>query len=80
MELHLKNYLEVEGAEGNIVRDKILLCRRVNPKTVNLTGEQSFYAGYKRVSRWNLPRNISIRQARAIRGNRGNIEKKELAF
>ena len=49
-----------------MVKDKILLHRRVNRKRVTLLDGRTFYARYKRVSRRNLPANVTIKRARAI--------------
>ena len=46
-----------------MLRDKIL-CRRVNPKEVNLADRRTFYATYERVSRKNLPANVTIKEQR----------------
>ena len=48
------------------MREKILLRRRVAPKWVTLPNRQSFVARYKRVSRKNLPRNITVKKVRKI--------------
>ena len=44
------------------MREKILLRRRVAPKRVMLPNGQSFVARYERVSRKNLPRNITVKK------------------
>ena len=48
------------------MREKILLRRRVTPQRVQLPNEQSFLAKYERVSRRNLPRNVTITQIKRI--------------
>ena len=48
------------------MREKILLRRRVTPQRVQLPNEQSFLAKYERVSRRNLPRNVTITQTKRI--------------
>ena len=53
-----------------MVRDKILLRSRVNPKRVTLPHDKTFYAIYEGVSRRNLPANVTIKRARAIRPRR----------
>ena len=47
-------------------RDKILLKRKVTPQRVKLPDGHSFLAKYERVSRKNLPSNVTIRRNRAI--------------
>ena len=54
------------GDEGEMVRDKILLCWRVTPQCVTLPNGQSFVARCERASRKNLPRNVNIKKARQI--------------
>ena len=49
------------------MRQTILLRRRTTPQRVHLPNGQSFLAMYKRVSRQNLPRNITIKQTTQIR-------------
>ena len=53
-----------------MVRDKILLRSPVNPKRVTLRDGKTFYAIYEWVSRRNLPANVTIKRARAIRPRR----------
>ena len=53
----------------------IILGRRAVPLRVNLPNGTSFVARYKRISRKNLPKNISMSRTRTI-GPR-NKEKKE---
>ena len=45
---------------------KTILRRRVTPQRVRLPNGQSFVARYGRVSRQNLPRNVTVRQTRQI--------------
>ena len=52
--------------EGDMRRDKILLRRRVTPQRVTLPTGQSFVFRYERVSRKNLPRNVTIKRAQQI--------------
>ena len=49
-----------------MMREKILLRRRVVPKKVTLPIGQTFYAKYEKTSRRNLPRNATIRKNRTI--------------
>ena len=49
-----------------MVKDNILLRRRAVPKKVTLPNGRTFYAKYERVSRRNLPRNITVKRNRAI--------------
>ena len=49
-----------------MIRDKILLRIPVNPKRVTLPDDRTFYTRYERVSRKNLPANVTIKRARAI--------------
>ena len=48
------------------MREKILLRRRVTPQRVRLPNGQSFLAKYERVSRQNLPRNVTITQTKQV--------------
>ena len=48
------------------VRQNILLRRRTTPRRIRLPNGQSFLARYERVSRRNLPRNVTIKQTRQI--------------
>ena len=47
-------------------RDKVLLRHRIAPKRITLPNEQSFVARYERVSRKNLPSNVTIKRKRTI--------------
>ena len=57
---------EKDADADNMVRDKILLRRKVMPKRITLPDGRSFVARYERVSRKNLPRNVTINKARTI--------------
>ena len=57
------------------VRQNILLRRRTTPKRIRLPNGQSFLARYKKVSRWNLPSNVTIRRTRRI-GMRNRLVRK----
>lgn len=52
--------------DDTMVRDKILLRRRVDPQNATLTDSRTFYARYQRVSRKNLPANVTIKKVRTI--------------
>ena len=73
MVLFLKKYLDgkYNDDDADMIRDKILLQRRVNPKKVNLPDEQTFYTRYQRVCRKNLTENLTIKKARTIGSRRG---------
>ena len=62
-----------------MVREKILLWRRVNPKKVSLPDGRTFYAKYESASRKNLPANVTIKKARAIGMRRGRKRKQQEA-
>ena len=47
-------------------RDKVLLRRKVTPRRVTLPNGRSFVARCERVSRKNLPSNVTIRRNRTI--------------
>ena len=49
-----------------MLRQKIVLRRRVTPQRVRSPNRQSFLGRYERVSRQNLPQNVTIRQTRWI--------------
>ena len=49
-----------------MVRDKILLRRRINPERVDLPDGRTFYARYEQVSRKNLPANVTVKKVRTI--------------
>ena len=48
------------------MREKILLRWRVTPQRVRLPNGQSFLASYERMSRQNLPRNVTITRIKRI--------------
>ena len=50
----------------NLVRDKILLRQKVTPKRATLPDGRSFVGRYERVTRKNLPRNITINKTQTI--------------
>ena len=49
-----------------MVRDKILLRRKVMPKGITLPNGRSFFARYERISRKNVPRNVTINKTQII--------------
>ena len=70
----------VEGLGGDVFADKpkrkIVLRRRVTPQRVRLPNAQPLLARYERVSRRNLPQNVTVRRTRQIRpGNRRRRKK-----
>ena len=79
----LKTYLEVKDDDSNdgedMVRDKILLQRCINPKRVNLPNGRTFYTRYERVSRKKLPANVTIKKSRTIGLRRGCKQKQQEA-
>ena len=54
-------------ATADMLRQKILLRKRVTPQRVTLPNGQSFLARYEKVSRKNLSGNVTITKARQIR-------------
>ena len=58
-----------------MVRDKIVLRGQVIPKRVTLPDGRTFYTRYERVSRRNLPANVTIKRARAIEPRQQRKEK-----
>ena len=48
------------------MREKILLRRRMTQQRIHLPNGQSLLARYERVSRRNLPRNLTIKRTRRI--------------
>ena len=63
----IKKYLEVKGVDvEDTHRNKILSRRKITPQRVTLPNGQSFLVRYKRVSRKNLPSNVTIRRSRTI--------------
>ena len=55
-------------------RRKIVLRRSVTPQRVRLPSGQSILARYERVSRWNLPQNVTVKRTTQIgpRSRRGH--------
>ena len=56
------------------MRQNILLRRHLTPQRVRLPNRTSLISRYERVSRQNLPSNVTIRRSRAI-GPRDNRTK-----
>ena len=54
---------EKDADADDMVRNKILLRRKMTPKRVTLPDGRSFVARYERVSRKNLPRNVTTAKA-----------------
>ena len=50
----------------DVARDKIVLRGQVNPKRKTLLDGRTFYTRYERVSRRNLPANVTIKRETAI--------------
>ena len=65
--------------EGNMGEDKILLRRHVTPQRVALLNGRSLVARYERVSRKNLPRNVTIKRAQQIGPRRQRKRKTQKA-
>ena len=60
----MKNYLVVGNADAeDIYRNKILVRQKVTPERVTLPDGRYFLARYERVSRKNLPSNVTIRRS-----------------
>ena len=57
------------------MRQNILLRRRTTPERIHLPNGQSFLARYERISRQNLPRNVTIKWTRRI-GPRNRFTRK----
>ena len=57
---------DADADTDDMVRDKILLRRKLMPKRVTLPNGRSFVARYERVSRKKLPRNVTINKAWTI--------------
>ena len=57
---------EKDADADDMVRNKILLRRKMTPKRVTLPDGRSFVARYERVSRKNLPRNVTTAKAWTI--------------
>ena len=53
-------------AAVDMLRQKILMRRRIMSQRVKLSDGQSFLASFERVSKTNLPRNITITRTRQI--------------
>ena len=62
------------------MRQNVLLRRRVTPQRVRLPNGTLFLARYERVSRKNLPSNVTIRRARTIGPRSRQIRKKKVRF
>ena len=60
-----------------MVRDKMLLCRRVNLQKVTLPDSRIFYATYQSIGRKNLLANETIKRTRAIRPQQQQKQKKQ---
>ena len=71
----------VEGLGGDVVADmpkrKIVLRRPLTPQRVRLPNGRSLLARYERVSRRNLPRNVTVRRTRQIRSRNRRRRKKQ---
>ena len=61
------------------MRQKIVLGRRAIPLRVNLPDGTSFVSRYERISRKNLPKNISVSRTRTI-GPRNKQKTKKVRF
>ena len=59
-----------------MMREKILLQRRVVPKKVTLLNGQTFYVKYERTSRRNLLTNVTIRKNRTMDQDSNGLEKR----
>ena len=57
---------EKDADADDMVREKILLRQKVAPKRITLPNGHSFVARYERVSKKNLPRNVTINKAQTI--------------
>ena len=62
------------------MRQNVLLRRRVTPQRVRLPNGTSFLPRYERVSRKNLPSNVTIRRTRTIGPRSRQIRKKKVRF
>lgn len=60
-----------------MVRDQMLLSRRVNLQKVTLPDSRIFYATYQRVGRKNLLANVTIKRTRANRPQQQQKRKKQ---
>ena len=59
-----------------MMREKILLQRRVVPKKVTLLNGKTFYVKYERTSRQNLLTNVTIRKNRTMDQDSNGLEKR----
>ena len=59
-----------------MMREKILLQRRVVPKIVTVPNGQTFYVKYERTSRQNLLTNVTIRKNRTMDQDSNGLEKR----
>ena len=62
------------------MRQNVLLRRCVTPQRVRLPNGILFLARYERVSRKNLPSNVTIRRTRTIGPRNRQIRKKKVRF
>ena len=62
------------------MRQNVLLRRCVTPQRVRLPNGTLFLARYERVSRKNLPSNVTIRRTRTIGPRNRQIRKKKVSF
>ena len=62
------------------MRENLLLIRGTTPQRVHLRNGASFLARCKRISRWNLPSNVTIRQTRTIGVRNRRTKKKRVTF
>ena len=62
------------------MRDKLLLCRRPIPVAVNLPNGTSFVSSYERVSRKQVPGNMSVTRTRTIGPRKKPKTKKKVRF
>ena len=62
------------------MRQNVLLRRRLTPQRVRLANSISFLARYGRVSRKNVPSNVTIRQTRTTGLRNKPIRKKKVRF
>ena len=62
------------------MKENALLRQRVTPQKVRLPNGTSFLARYERLSRKNLPSNLTIRPTRTIGPRNRRIRKKKVRF
>ena len=62
------------------MRQNILLRRRVIPQRVNLPNGTTLLSRHERVSRRNLPANMTINRTRTIRPRNRQVRKKRVTF